>query len=160
MAQRWTFEEDYIVCRFSFKYLFGNVSRKELDLLILELKESGFTERSIGAINRRVRDYQEIFIGRPDYLATEQVKAIATAYMHRMENPGRLKELQLCIDKMLQQNEDECWFENAQMDETMRSMQEYIISGGTYGNRANGVAIRQSKSGGKLKYIFERLFLP
>jgi hypothetical protein len=111
MARRWKFEEDYIVCRFSYEYLCRYVSRKELDLLILELKERGFTGRSIDAINRRVRDYQEVFVGRPDYLATEQVKAIAIAYMNRMENSGRLKELQLCIDNMLQHN-DECWFDN------------------------------------------------
>lgn len=112
MAQRWSFEEDYIVCQFSFEYLCRYVSRKELDLLILELKERGFADRSFNAIKRRVRDYQEVFVGRPDYWATEQVKAIATAYTNRMENPGRLKELQLCIDEMLQYNEDERWFEN------------------------------------------------
>lgn len=112
MAQRWSFEEDYIVCRFSFEYLDRYVSGQALDLLIIELKEHGHTDRSFNAINKRVRDYQEIFVGRPDYLATEQVKAIAAAYMNRMENPGRLKELQLCIDKMLQRNEDECCFDN------------------------------------------------
>lgn len=112
MAQRWSFEEDYIVCRFSFDYIGRYVSRKELDSLIFELKEHGFTNRSFNAINRRVQDYQEVFIGRPDYLATEQVKSLAATYMNRMKNSGRFKELQLCIDKMLQHNEDECWFEN------------------------------------------------
>ena len=111
MARRWSFEEDYIVCRFSFEYLCRYASRKELDLLMLELRDCGFTDRSFNAINRRFRDYQEVFVGRPDYLVTEQVKAIAAAYMNRMENPGRLKELQLCIDKILQYN-DECRLEN------------------------------------------------
>ena len=111
MAQRWSFEEDYIVCRFSFEYLCRCVSKKELDLLIHELKEHGFADRSFNAINKRVRDYQDVFVGRPDNLVTERVKAIATAHMNRMVNPGRFKELQLCIDKMAQHN-DECWFEN------------------------------------------------
>ena len=99
MAQRWSFEEDYIVCRFSFEYLCRCFSKKELDLFILELKEHGFADRSFNAINKRVRDYQDVFVGRPDNLVTERVKAIATAHMNRMVNPGRFEELQLCIDR-------------------------------------------------------------
>jgi hypothetical protein len=55
---------------------------------------------------------------------------------------------------------NECWFEGAELDVIMSSMQAYIVAGGTYGNKANGVAMRQTKSGGRIKYIFERLFLP
>ena len=95
MAKRWSFEEDYIVCRFSFDYIGRYISRKELDSLILELKNHGFVDRSFNAINRRVRDYQEVFVGRPDYLATEQVKLLADTYMNRMKNAGRFKELKL-----------------------------------------------------------------
>ena len=55
---------------------------------------------------------------------------------------------------------NECWFEGSEFDRTMTSMQAYIVTGGTYGNKSNGVAMRQTKSGGKIKYILERLFLP
>lgn len=88
------------------------------------------------------------------YILDKKVPCDADKQKELLKNSGLLKFAECC------RRMNECWFENAQMDETMRSMQEYIISGGTYGNRANGVAIRQSKSGGKLKYIFERLFLP
>ena len=71
-----------------------------------------------------------------------------------LEKSGLLKFADSC------RKLNECWFADAEMDDIMKTMQAYIVTGGTYGNVANGVAIRQTKSGGRVKYILSRLFLP
>ena len=57
-------------------------------------------------------------------------------------------------------NLSEYWFSDAEENELLLRFQSFIANGGTYGNKKNSVAIRQSKSGSKAKYIFERIFLP
>ena len=54
----------------------------------------------------------------------------------------------------------EYWFSETEKTELVKSLEEYILAGGVYGVSSNSVAIRQSKSGGKVKYVLERLFLP
>lgn len=54
----------------------------------------------------------------------------------------------------------EYWFSGTEETELLLRFQAFILNGGTYGNKKNGVALRQSKSGSKLKYIFSRVFLP
>ena len=39
-------------------------------------------------------------------------------------------------------------------------MEKYILSGGVYGNKENKVAIQQAKTGGRLKFVFSRIFRP
>lgn len=52
------------------------------------------------------------------------------------------------------------WFENAAMDEYSKSLETFVLSGGTYGNLENQVNLRQAKKGGKLRFIWQRIFLP
>lgn len=54
----------------------------------------------------------------------------------------------------------EVWFSGAELDETTKLMQDYILQGGVYGNVANRVAVQQQKRGGKVRYIISRIFLP
>ena len=127
MARRWTFEEDYIVCRFSFDYTGMRVPEIELESLVLELREHGFVDRSFNAISRRVHDYQDVFFRRPDYLVAEQIKLLADAYMNRQQNKGRFKELKLCIDRMLQHDGDEDWLENEDLFSSGAQQLHYLV---------------------------------
>ena len=85
MAKRWSFEEDYIICKFAFKYTDYLYIQDDFDYLMFELKELGFANRSAKAVEKRVRDYQLIFSGENAVFATKQVREIANAYMTRPE---------------------------------------------------------------------------
>ncbi len=54
----------------------------------------------------------------------------------------------------------EVWFADREHDSTTLQMQDYILDGGVYGNQKHNASIRQLRSGGKLKYILSRIFLP
>ena len=53
------------------------------------------------------------------------------------------------------------WFENEKHDELTQRVEEYVLSGGVYGNMENRITmenIRQKQ--GKFRYIMRRIFLP
>ena len=50
------------------------------------------------------------------------------------------------------------WFDDAEADETVCEMQEYVIHGGIYGTLSNVVSARRARRGGKLRYLLSRLF--
>ncbi len=52
------------------------------------------------------------------------------------------------------------WFAGETSDELSLKMQSFIISGGVFGSVDNRVALQQGKKGGKIKYIFSRIFIP
>lgn len=54
----------------------------------------------------------------------------------------------------------EVWFSGQEKTELTKAMATYVITGGIYGNTENGVAIKRSKKGGRIKYILSRLFMP
>lgn len=54
----------------------------------------------------------------------------------------------------------EIWFSGAPMDENSRILQEFILSGGTYGSMVNRVSLQQKKKGGKFKFALQRIFQP
>ena len=39
-------------------------------------------------------------------------------------------------------------------------LEQYILGGGMYGNVENMVAVQKNQDGGRLRYIFKRLFMP
>ncbi len=49
------------------------------------------------------------------------------------------------------------WFSDAQHTEATLKLQNFILSGGVYGSRENGVRVRQAKKGGNAKLIFRRI---
>lgn len=53
----------------------------------------------------------------------------------------------------------EGWFGDAPYDDVGRQMEGYILAGGTYGTIENLVTIQQAKKGGKVKYLFSRIFI-
>lgn len=53
------------------------------------------------------------------------------------------------------------WFEGKEHDEVTKALEEYIVSGGVYGNMENKVLARQTeKGGGKVRYALSRIWLP
>lgn len=52
-----------------------------------------------------------------------------------------------------------CWFSGCEMGARERRMQEFILSGGSYGSMENRVAIQQQRQGGKLRYAWVRIWL-
>ncbi len=53
-----------------------------------------------------------------------------------------------------------CWMEGCEIDTVTEKMQNLILSGGVYGTSENRVALQQTKKGGRIGYIFSRLFIP
>lgn len=54
----------------------------------------------------------------------------------------------------------EIWFSDRKPDDLSCLMQEYVLTGGVYGNMENRVTVNQKKRGGKLRYAMSRIFLP
>lgn len=54
----------------------------------------------------------------------------------------------------------EVWFGDKQYTEFTERMQEYILTGGVYGNLDNKVAIKKAQGETHSKYILKRIFLP
>lgn len=58
------------------------------------------------------------------------------------------------------ENLSDVWFGCSQANETSSMIQAYILGGGTYGSLKNYVAVRQEKQGGRIGYIWSRVFMP
>ncbi len=54
----------------------------------------------------------------------------------------------------------DCWLEGVSFDEVTLKMQNFILSGGVYGSSKNRVALQQTKMGGRIGYVFSRIFIP
>ena len=53
------------------------------------------------------------------------------------------------------------WFENEKHDELTQRVEEYVLSGGVYGNMENRMALEQSRyQENKFRYVMRRIFLP
>ncbi len=54
----------------------------------------------------------------------------------------------------------EVWFSGKEHDEITLKMEKYILQGGVYGTEENHVLMRTQKSGGRIRYILSRIFVP
>lgn len=52
------------------------------------------------------------------------------------------------------------WFGGAEADALTLQMADYIVRGGVYGSLENGFAAKQGKKGGRIGYVFSRIFPP
>lgn len=52
------------------------------------------------------------------------------------------------------------WLENIESNQLLDKMEEFIVTGGVYGNAENRVSVKKSREGGKVRYIFSRIFVP
>jgi hypothetical protein len=105
MAKRWSFEEDYIICKFAYKYSYKAILNFEFDCLMLELKACGYPTRSKTAIIKRVYNYQYLFMGYSVSGIPEQMKSIAEAYRERIENPEHRELIQHYLGRTGNEND-------------------------------------------------------
>ncbi len=54
----------------------------------------------------------------------------------------------------------EIWFDNKPYSSIAKQLESFIVCGGAFGTVESNVVLQQQKSGGKLKYIISRVFLP
>ena len=54
----------------------------------------------------------------------------------------------------------EIWFGTGMHDDTTRCLEQYILSGGVYGNLVNQISVQQIKQGGRLRYACSQIWLP
>lgn len=52
------------------------------------------------------------------------------------------------------------WFEEAEHNDTTLKMQAYILKGGVYGVEENHILMETLRAGGKIKYVFSKIFVP
>lgn len=71
-----------------------------------------------------------------------------------LEKGGLLKFKQHCINLM------NIWFNGTKCDDFSKNLTKYILDGGVYGNFESAVLVGRAKKGGKIKYLFSRMFLP
>lgn len=97
MANRWSFKEDYIVCKYSYEHVWKELSTEELNCLMLKLKDAGFNSRSESAIKSRVHDFQMLFIGVNSSRVPNQVRTIHQGFCSRINNPDLTKRIESYI---------------------------------------------------------------
>ena len=73
MAQRWLFEEDYIVCKFCKEKESYDIVGELLDELMTCLSKAGFEPRSKESVKKRARDFTCLLRGWDSPYATDQV---------------------------------------------------------------------------------------
>lgn len=54
----------------------------------------------------------------------------------------------------------EVWFSGAEHTALTRQIQDFLLSGGLYGDKDNYLVVSQRKKGGKLSYALSRIFMP
>ena len=86
MAQRWSFEEDYIVCKFCIENKYENVGCWFTEELAERLAQAGFDLRSNAALSKRARDFICLVRGWESPYAVEQVRAVSDALKDQEKN--------------------------------------------------------------------------
>ena len=76
MAQRWSLEEDYIVCKYCVENRWAFSSDVEIDLIKSLLEEAGFSTRSNIAIKNRARNYDYLISNVDAPYATDQEREV------------------------------------------------------------------------------------
>lgn len=54
----------------------------------------------------------------------------------------------------------DAWFSDAPYDDLCRRMESFLFRGGIYGTKQQGMAVNRAKKGGKIGFLFRRLFPP
>ena len=86
--------------------------------------------------------------------------------LERMDSADTQKRNELLEKGGLKQFADVCrklshvWFEKEQADPISWQMQAFLLHGGAYGTVDNRVMLQQKKQGGRLGYLWSRLFAP
>ena len=102
MAQPWSFEEDYIVCKF---YLEHVQSWKEnFECLMALLRDGGFLNRDKGSARMRVQNYESLHTGKGLSNAAKQSRDIYSTMLKRITNPGKYQVLHSQLNSSVSAN--------------------------------------------------------
>ena len=96
MARRWSFKEDYIVCKF---YLEHAQSWKEnFETLMAMLRDNDFLSRDRGSVRMRVQNYESLHTGKGLSNVAKQSRDIYSAMLKRIINPEKYQVLYSQLD--------------------------------------------------------------
>lgn len=99
MAQRWSFEEDYIVGKFCIEQQYEDIAYGLLDELANRLVEAGFERRSSSAIHKRAKDFTYLLRGWESPYAVRQVVTVYNA----LKDMERKRELYQIVRARIQE---------------------------------------------------------
>ena len=106
MASKWTIQEDYIVCKYSYEHAWKSITVEQLNELMGQLENNGFVARSKIAVDKRVRDYQCLFRGMKSPYATSQAILIYQTFMNRVNNPQIYQSIKSFVAETFSPNEE------------------------------------------------------
>ena len=107
MASKWTIQEDYIVCKYSYEHAWKSITVEQLNELMAQLENEGFTPRSKVAVDKRARDYQCLFRGMQSKYATSQVFSIYQSFMNRINSPELYKSIKSFVAETFSPNDED-----------------------------------------------------
>lgn len=111
MAQRWLFEEDYIVCKYCLENRWAFSSDVEIELIKSLLEQAGFSSRSNVAIKQRARNYDYLIGGGDFSYVPKQVQTIY-GILTGEEFKNHFSEVQAFIKQKSRRREDLVEFES------------------------------------------------
>lgn len=107
MSSKWTIQEDYIVCKYSYEHAWKSITVEQLNELMGQLENNGFVARSKIAVDKRVRDYQCLFRGMKSPYATSQVFSIYQSFMNRINSPELYKSIKSFVAETFSPNDED-----------------------------------------------------
>jgi hypothetical protein len=102
---KWSRQEDYIVCKFSYEHAWKAITVEQLNGLMLKLQQQGFGQRSKIAVDKRIRDYQRLFCYGESHYATDQVLLTYQSFLERINNPSLYKSIKSFVEENFDPNE-------------------------------------------------------
>lgn len=88
------------------------------------------------------------------YMLNHHYEAIDRAHLDEMLSCAGFSEFEAAVREL-----SEVWFGKAEMNDLLCDVEEFILTGGVYGTRANRISVSQVKSGGRFKYLLSRIFI-
>ena len=98
MAQRWSFEEDYIVCTFCRDEYFDFELNQQEKILKSKLEKLGFKPRTIGAIKKRMEYFMHLRFESAFKDTPRQVKGIFNTIKNKTQFKEEYQRLQSVLD--------------------------------------------------------------
>jgi hypothetical protein len=99
MARRWSFEEDYIVCKFCWENEYENIGCWFLEELADRLAQAGFAPRSSRALSKRALDFICLIRGWEAPYAVKQVRAIYEALKNSENNTEHYQRIRARVQE-------------------------------------------------------------
>ena len=78
-----------------------------------------------------------------------------TAEVRELIGKGKLTDFERTVKHL-----SKVWFSDAEHNDVTRIMEKYIVSGGSFGTQDTKMISNRQRSGGKIKYILSRIFVP